>query len=115
MMMPLKLRAGETLIHEGEKSDCMYILKSGELVVSKFKDGKPTQLGYIQAGETVGEMSFLDNLNRSATVKAHTDCEVLMINRPHFDEEVRSSSVFIQTLLKALSGRLRKADAKLNT
>ncbi len=115
MMMPIKLKAGETLIHEGEPSDCLYVVKYGELTVSKFKDGKATQLGFIQAGETIGEMSFLDNLPRSATVKAHTDCELLMINRPQFDLELKASTPLIQTLVKALSQRLRKADQKLST
>ena len=115
MMIPVHLNPGDTLIREGEPSDCMYIVKSGELIVSKFANDKPTHLGYIKAGETVGEMSFLDGLVRSATVKAHTACELQMINRPSFDQEFKNSSQFIQALLKALSGRLRRADKQLVT
>jgi CRP-like cAMP-binding protein len=115
MIIPVHLNPGDTLIREGEPSDCLYIVKSGELVVSKFAQDKSTHLGYIKAGETVGEMSFLDGLPRSATVKAHTACELNMINRPYFDQEFQSSSHFIQTLLKALSGRLRRAAKQLAT
>ena len=115
MLIPIRIMPGDTLIREGEPSDCLYILKSGDLIVSKFAEGKPTQLGNIKPGESVGEMSFLDNLPRSATVKAVTPCELWMINRPQFEQELAKSGVFIQTILKALSGRLRRADKKLLT
>jgi CRP-like cAMP-binding protein len=113
MFVEVKLNPGDVLINEGEPSDCIYILHSGELRVSKFKDGHPIDLGFIKAGEIVGEISFLDNLSRSATVKAQTSCVVKMMNRAHFNEIIKDAHPLLQSLIINLASRLRKTSSKL--
>jgi CRP-like cAMP-binding protein len=113
MIVPLHLNAGEVLIREGEQSDCMYILRKGALTVSKSKQGVPTDIGVVKAGETVGEISFLDQRPRSATVKAQTASELVMINRPHFEAQLAQSPELIQNILKAMAERIRKTDEKI--
>ncbi len=115
MLIPIKIKPGDVLIREGEASDCLYVLKIGTLSVTKFRDGKPTDLGHIVSGETVGEISFLDNKPRSATVKAQSECELIMINRPYFESELARAPELIQTLVKALAMRVRKTGEKLMT
>ena len=110
MMIEMTLKQGEVLISEGESSHAIYLLRSGELASYKYdKDQeRHNSIGHVQAGELVGEMSFLDNLPRSATVKANTDCVVAILNRAEFDKLFSSQDQLMQTLVKTLSERLRK-------
>ena len=116
MMVQIELLKNQVLINEGETSDVLYILTSGELAVYKYDTiaKKNNLIGYIQAGEMVGEMSFLDSLPRSATVKANTDCQLKMMNRPSFDALLKSQDIFMQNLVNTLSDRLRKTNRKIH-
>ncbi len=116
MFIEMTLKQGEVLINEGESSNAIYILRTGELAIYKYdkEQTKHNTIGHVQAGELVGEMSFLDNLPRSATVKANTDCVISILNRAEFDKLFSSQDQLMQTLIKTLSERLRKTNRKVH-
>jgi len=76
-------RAGETLILEGDSSEDLYILVSGELDVLK---GKRSISAIAGAGSFFGEMSFLLGTKRTATIKAKDDVRAIRIPK----EEVKT-------------------------
>ena len=78
----IRFGKGETIIHQGEPGDSMFILASGIAEVFVLKGGKPLRVGVVQAGENFGEVSLLTGEPRSATVTAQTDCEILEIDKP---------------------------------
>ncbi|HQK23262.1 MAG TPA: cyclic nucleotide-binding domain-containing protein [Candidatus Latescibacteria bacterium] len=61
-----------------------------------------------------GEMSLLEDAERSATITALTDCQVFVIDRSSFNRLVEEDPVMGTKLLRSiavvLSGRLRKAN-----
>jgi hypothetical protein len=62
------LPGGQILFRENEVADSVYIVISGCLgVVVRGNDGHDVLVARIPAGETVGEMGFLDGGIRSAT------------------------------------------------
>ena len=67
---------GEILFLQGDNSQDMQILISGELEV--FKDNKKIA-EITEPGTTVGEMSFLLGSRKTATVKAMTDVKTIRI------------------------------------
>ena len=108
------LKKFDVLIQEGERSTCMYLLQSGQLVVTKKKQGADDiQLGFICSGELVGEMSFLDNEPRSATVRAVTDCEVIEIPGGLMEKVLDNQPAWFKTLLRTLTERIRKTNARV--
>jgi CRP-like cAMP-binding protein len=115
MYIDMQLLRGQVLINEGDASDCLYFLKSGELAIYKFdkKTARNNLIGYVEPDEIFGEMSFLNNLPRSASVKANTDCEIAIINRGDFNKIFATQDPLMQTLVKTLSERLHKANSKL--
>lgn len=68
--------AGETVILEGDASEDLYILVSGELDVLKGKRRISTIAG---TGSFFGEMSFLLGAKRTATIKAKDDVTAIRI------------------------------------
>ncbi|MFZ4714398.1 MAG: Crp/Fnr family transcriptional regulator [Bacteriovoracaceae bacterium] len=115
MLVNITLKKGQILLNEGDPSDCLYFLKSGELAIYKFdqEHKRHNVIAHIEAGEMVGEMSFLDNLPRSASVKATVDSELAMMNREGFVTLLASQDKIIQNLVHTLSNRLRKANQKI--
>ena len=81
---------GENLIYEGEDSNELYYIQTGTLAVLKRKSSGEQQIGTIYSGEIVGEMSFIDNEPRSATVRALSDCIVIPIPREVFTRSQKS-------------------------
>jgi CRP-like cAMP-binding protein len=70
------LVAGESLIEKDDVDHTLYWLESGELGVEK-----DNQIFRLQPGDIVGEVCFLDNRARTATVTALTTCKVLAFER----------------------------------
>lgn len=68
-----RFEAHETLFQQGTPAEQMLILLEGSAHV-EISDS-PEPVGTIQAGESIGELSFLTGENHSATVK--TDCPSL--------------------------------------
>ena len=80
----LTVRAGESIIKEGDTGRDIFVIRSGSMVVEKTIGGKPVFLSYLPAGSYVGEMALIDGSPRSATVRAAIRSEVLRIDGDAF-------------------------------
>lgn len=108
------LAPGEVLFRQGEIAKSVYILKRGlmKAYIEQFTDAneKEIVLGQIQPGEFVGEMAHINQENRSATVSALEDCELIEIPRGTLDLVLFSKPAWAQALVKTLSKRLKKTN-----
>jgi putative ABC transport system ATP-binding protein len=66
------LDAGSVLFEQGDPSDLIYVVDSGELEVLRESPEGEVLLSIIRSGEYVGEMGPLFGLDRSATVRARS-------------------------------------------
>lgn len=107
------LQPEDVLLREGEESSVMYYLNTGSLAIFKRKGNGEQQIGTIYSGELVGEMSFLDKQPRSATVKAITECELVVIKGEKLEELLDKLPKWYRVLLITLTERLRKANARI--
>lgn len=102
------LPAGHMLFAEGEPSDAFYLLRSGALAA--FRDGamgRPNLLGYIRAGEPVGEMSMLEERPHSASVYAMRDSEIVRLPTASFERMAEQHPSLMRELSKMMLRRLR--------
>ncbi len=113
----IQIASGESLIAEGdENNNSMYWVVSGSFAVYKSNDlSELVEIGMINKGELVGEMSFLDNEARSATVMAIENSEVLEIPSGKFQSVIDDQPRWFKSLLRTLSSRLRDANVKIGT
>src|ERR1700749_4441264 len=71
MLVERRFDAGATVVAEGEPGRSMYIVHSGELVVSKLgKSGNVIDMGSLEPGDFFGEMTLIEMQNRSVSVAA---------------------------------------------
>jgi CRP/FNR family transcriptional regulator, cyclic AMP receptor protein len=99
----------EVLIREGDASDALYILMEGQLkVFSRDERGRELVYNIITPGEFFGEM-FLDGGPRSASVKAVTEADCIVINQHEIRSFMRTYPEFAECLVHKLIARLRHA------
>jgi len=88
-------KKGEALFSEGDEGDALYVIRKGSLKVSRRNNsGVDVTQAYVAAGNFVGEMALIDDLNprRSATVSAAVACETLVIDKADFRAALEASS-----------------------
>ena len=78
------IRAGQTIIEEGDESYDIFVIRQGSMVVEKAIGGKPVFLSYLPAGSYVGEMALIDGGRRTATVRAAIKSEVIKLDGEAF-------------------------------
>jgi signal transduction histidine kinase len=110
MMTEANYEAGEFIFHENEEGNALYLIWAGRVAVIKGDIEKPTVLGYRGPGETIGEMTLLDDQPRSASVVALEDVRLLRVSRAAFHGWLDSTPAIGKTIMALLSNRLRAAD-----
>ncbi|MCJ8345953.1 cyclic nucleotide-binding domain-containing protein, partial [bacterium] len=99
---------GEKVFTEGEFSSHVYYILSGEFDV--FSNNK--KLGSLKPSDLfVGEMSFLLNQKRSATVVATTPAEMIKLSKKDFIKVVKKYPNYLILVSRLLAQRLSRANS----
>lgn len=108
-----EFEADEVLVREGDESNHLYILSSGELEVFARKgNGRELVYNTIRPGEYFGELS-LDGNPRSASVRAITPSRCLVIPGETARQLVQTHPVFAGHIVDKLIHLLRHATQRL--
>ena len=108
-----KYKAGEVVIHEGEKNRDLYILSDGFLEVSVKGGDKKIVVSEIAAPEILGEISFLNGSPRTATVAAKSDVEIFILSYDKVQQELSEIPTWFKMVLLAFTNRMKSCDAKI--
>jgi CRP-like cAMP-binding protein len=119
MSRPRRLTAGQVVFEEGEVGDSLFVIAQGEVeVLSRNDSGEPRVLQTLTAPQFFGEMALVDKEERSATVRAKSDCQVLQLtaeNLAAFRKHHRDGFTFVlMNIARVLSARLRETNARLS-
>ena len=98
----VSLEAGSYLFHEGEPSDSLYVVRNGRLQVLQ----NDVVLRDLSRGEVVGELGFLIEAPRSASIRAVRDSTLIRLSKAEFDK-ITDSGV-LTALLRVLATRLHQ-------
>ena len=117
-MRERRLRAGQVLAKEGARGTEMYFVRTGTLAIVKGVTGGTGGIeqivARIGAGEFVGEMALFDRRPRSATIRAETEAELLVLDRKAVQVLVSMSPAAAAAFLRAISeefiARLRRSN-----
>ena len=107
-------KGGDIIVREGEAGVGLYIISKGSVeVVKSFGSANEHVVGTLKGGEFFGEMALFDSHLRSASVRAITDCECLVLTKWDFNAELTQNSHVAMAMLAVLSRRIRNllADA----
>lgn len=99
--------AGRRLANAGDTGHELFIIVDGQASVTT-QSRRTITLG---PGEFFGEMSLIDGGPRSATVEAATPMKLLVIGHREFWELLNEAPPLVGKIMRALSQRLRDAEA----
>lgn len=123
----VSLAGGHALFERGDTPDALYLVLSGRLIVVRGQragtipaddthtdniphDEAPARdevIGYVRAGELVGEMALLAGDTHSASVYALRDSDLLRIPREAFEDLFDDHADFAGALARAILKRSR--------
>lgn len=114
----LQLASGADVFHEGEAGRDLFVILAGEIeVLRRSKQGHETRVALLGPGDWFGEMSILDVLPRSATMRVVAPAELLRFSAHDLDtlyrRDVRAYALLVLNIARELSRRLRVADGLL--
>jgi CRP-like cAMP-binding protein len=104
------LQNDQSLFHKGEAGDSLYIIDEGALkIVTTDAAGGELVLNNVGAGDSIGEMSLIDEEPRSASVIATMPTTLLKLSRGDFMAAIQDQPTIALEVMKNISGRLRFA------
>ena len=101
------------ICREGEPGNMLFIIVSGEVQVLKSIEKKDSVIAIRGAGEFVGEMAILESAPRFATLKAHGDVRVLVIEGDAFTAILLDRPEVAVSVLRHMSTRVRDLNHKV--
>ncbi len=120
ILEPVKFKAGEQIIREGDLGDTLYILYEGTVQVQR---RTPNNDQFAVANLTTeqnvffGEVALVDKDTRSASVYALTDCNTLKLDGAKFkelcDREKEIGYYVMYRISKRIAGALRRSNKDL--
>ena len=105
---------GTRLMDAEQIGEAVYLILSGTVKVHlEQEDGTDVIIAILGPGDIVGEMSALDNRERSASVVTLEKTQVLWMDRASFENFLRHLPLVAFNLSCILSKRLRLANAQI--
>ncbi|NTX02534.1 cyclic nucleotide-binding domain-containing protein [Myxococcus sp. CA040A] len=105
------IERGEVVIRDGDRTDGLYVLLSGEVEVHK--DGH--LLTRLKEGDLFGEISLLQKTPATATVTAARHTTLLRLPREDFDALISSHPQILVLISELSDERLRRTEQVLGT
>jgi CRP-like cAMP-binding protein len=103
----VELNAGDTLFHQDDVADALYILEAGQIhITRKYPTGEEVVLATENPFYVVGEVSMLAGRPRSGSVVAVSDCTLIGLDRATFMDVCGRHPEVSLYMLKYMGNRL---------
>jgi len=99
----VSLKAGQTLITEGQPTEAFFILQSGHVQVTR--GGKPA--AKLGPGDFFGEIGMLDRGPATATVVTDGPVEAMVLSHRQFADAIKGNDSLALQVIAAMAKRLR--------
>ena len=110
----VRMKSGDYFFHENDEPDCMYVLETGHVTVSKSWQSHELLIRRLGPGDCFGEMALLDLSPRSASVRAEEDCSAIQLSSANlyrvFERDVEQFALIQMNIAREMSRRLRVTD-----
>ena len=103
----------DIIIKEGNPGREMYIIKSGSVDVVKSDGDREIILATLSRGDFFGEMAILENIYRTATVKARETSRLIVLTTGNFMIKLKKDPTFAFQIMQKMSRRIRILNEKI--
>jgi CRP-like cAMP-binding protein len=102
--------AGQLIFRLGDLGTDMYVINEGKVEVIREDPPGGGTVAVLEKGDFFGEMSVLEGVPRSASVKAISDVKLVRIDGTTFTSLLRAEPEIAVRIMRKLSRRLRESD-----
>jgi len=102
----LHFDAGESLYQQNDEGDCMYIVRSGAVSISRLEHGKNALVAEMRAGKMFGQMALMGDNVRHESAMASVALSVACIKSDAFIKLVARGDARIADLQRGVSDQL---------
>jgi signal transduction histidine kinase len=103
--------AHTNICQEGEEGTTLFILDQGEVdILVNANDNQEILVDTIGPGTYFGEMAFLGETTRMATIRTRMPCRLLSIEEEDFMAIAQTNPSLLRTLLRQIIGHIRRTD-----
>ena len=118
MLVERRYDAGATIVAEGDEGRSMFVVQSGELLVSRQgHEGRVIRMTTLGPGDFFGEMTLIEMQNRSATVIAESPTVLYELTARNlytfYKADIHAYVLVMQNINRELCRRLRRADGRI--
>ena len=107
-------KPGEIVFEEGTKGRELFIIQEGLVGVYKNTPEGEVELARVEKTGIIGEMSLLDAMPRSATVKSIEPSKLLLVNELTFQNALKTVPVWLVSIIRIVVSRLRDANKRVD-
>jgi CRP/FNR family cyclic AMP-dependent transcriptional regulator len=110
--------AKSTIIYAGDRCESLFLIVKGSVtILIEDDDGREMIIAYLNAGDFFGEMGLFEKegteKERSAWVRAKTECEVAELSYAKFRELTQQDPDILYALGSQMAERLRNTTRKV--
>ena len=104
-------KKGSIIFEENSMADAFYIISKGIVeILKRGENGVQEILAIKKDGDVFGEMAVIDDLPRSATIKARTDITLLKLSKDIFNELLKSFSHISIEIARSICSTVRSTN-----
>jgi CRP/FNR family transcriptional regulator, cyclic AMP receptor protein len=104
---------GQTLCKEGERGEQAYVIVKGSADVLVRAGGEDIRVATVGRNDFVGDMAILCDTPRTATVRANSRCETLVIGKTQLMGLLKSFPEMGIAMMRVLASRLERTNHAL--
>lgn len=104
--------AGEMLMLQGDTDDRLFLLLQGRVKVTRTDHEHELLLAIRDAGELLGELTFIDGQPRIASVTTLEPVQALVFRAPSFRAHLQTAPRVAVVLLESVTSRFRDSTVK---
>lgn len=113
LCIPRQFPIGKLLIRQGDTGLGLFLITAGRVEVYRDEGGSRTRLAILEAGDSLGEMSLVDDATRSTSAEALEETECLLLTRDSFNALRREDPEIPWLIMSSLAEKLREANQRL--
>ncbi len=102
-----RLPKGHVLFNEADPAEAAYIVHSGSIeIMLSTPDGRELVINVMHPGDMFGDVALVTMQSRSATARAQTAVELIVIPREAFLQQLAAEPKLMQRVLELMAKRL---------
>lgn len=102
----------EVILREGDAGDELFVVEHGEVAIVIARGNEEIEVARLHTGQCFGEMSLMTGERRTATVRAVSECRLVVVGKSAFQDTLRTTPQLAERISALLATRQQELAAR---